>query len=134
MTMNATLSPTTNLVPKTPHADTSTENTSDMGRVLRKRDDEFWFDDGSIILSVQDVEFRVYKGLLARHSAVFQTMLSLPQPQVQSVSNHSPSGGGEEACPVLRLEDSARDWRHVFRACMGTQLSLRFVLLENMLE
>ena len=40
------------------------------GQIFR-RDNEFWFDDGTVILVAGDVEFRVYKGILSSHSAVF---------------------------------------------------------------
>lgn len=46
----------------------------------RKRDAEFWYSDGNIILVARDVEFRVFKGILAEHSPVFRDMFSLPQP------------------------------------------------------
>ncbi len=46
----------------------------------KKRDNELWFEDRTVILVARDVEFRVYKGLLADHSPVFRDMFSLPQP------------------------------------------------------
>ncbi len=80
----------------------------------QKRDDEFWFDDGTIILVAQAVEFRVYKGVLVDRIPIFQEMLSLPQPAV--------SDGDEVAlCPTIHLADSARDWRNVFRVLMPRQ-------------
>ena len=58
-----------------------------------KRDEEFWYEDGTIILIAADVEFRVYRGPLEKHSAVFRDMLSFPQPTKSSapdcVSNPS---------------------------------------------
>lgn len=45
----------------------------------RQRDTEFWYDDGNIILVARDVEFRVFKGILAEYSPVFKDMCSLPQ-------------------------------------------------------
>lgn len=68
-----------------------------------KKDDEFWFADGTISLVASDVEFRVYKGILETHSPVFADMFSLPQP-------HADVG------PVVHLVDSAKDLRHVLRA------------------
>ena len=65
-----------------------------------KRDDEFWFEDGTVILVAQDVQFRVYKGILAYHSPIFSDMFSLPPPPHASY-------------PVVELFDSASDWRHV---------------------
>ena len=48
------------------------------------RSEEFWFDDGDIVLSVTEdgVEhhFRVHHAILAIASPVFREMLSMPQP------------------------------------------------------
>lgn len=79
--------------------------------VLRKRDEEFWYSDGSIILVAGDVEFRIYKGLLADHSPVFRDMFSLPQPPVIASLTI-------DTCPVVHLSDSPYDLRHVLRAYM----------------
>ena len=68
-----------------------------------KKDDEFWFADGTISLLASGIEFRVYKGILEAHSPVFADMFSLPQP---------PS----DTLPVVHLVDSVQDLRHVFRA------------------
>lgn len=79
----------------------------------RKKDAEFWFSDGTIILIVQNIEFRVYKGLLAERFPVFKDMLSFPQPA--TVSDPTRTG----TCPIVDLAgDSARDWRNVFRLFM----------------
>ncbi|EIW56925.1 uncharacterized protein TRAVEDRAFT_127403 [Trametes versicolor FP-101664 SS1] len=81
--------------------------------VLRKRDEEFWYCDGSIILVAGDVEFRIYKGLLADHSPVFKDMFSLPQPPVAASPTRT-----NDPCPVVHLSDSPDDLRHVLRAYM----------------
>lgn len=83
--------------------------------ISRKRDEEFWYSDGNVILVAQDVEFRVYKGLLAEHSPVFRDMFSLPQllPASEPVVTLS-----EDACPIVYLSDSAEDLRHVLHAYM----------------
>ncbi len=81
----------------------------------RKRDLEFWYSDGNIILVARDVEFRVYKGLLADHSSVFRDMFSLPQPLTDAPSS---SALEESTCPVVNLYDSPSDLRHVLRAYM----------------
>ncbi|KAJ7718953.1 hypothetical protein DFH07DRAFT_784761 [Mycena maculata] len=39
-----------------------------------------WFEDGSLIIQAGDCQFRVYRGVLAKRSSVFQDMLSFPQP------------------------------------------------------
>ncbi|ESK95724.1 hypothetical protein Moror_12453 [Moniliophthora roreri MCA 2997] len=48
-----------------------------------------WFEDGNIILITQDppnTAFRVHRGVLSRHSEVFQGMFELPQPEATSNS------------------------------------------------
>ncbi|KAI9061913.1 hypothetical protein FKP32DRAFT_1575116 [Trametes sanguinea] len=74
------------------------------------RDEEFWYDDGTIILIARNVEFRIYKGILAEHSPVFKDMFSFPQPP--SAPNTEPQ------CPVVHLSDSPEDLRHVLRVYM----------------
>lgn len=48
-----------------------------------------WFEDGNIILmpesgskhsSEAQVAFKVHRGMLARHSEIFQSMFDIPQP------------------------------------------------------
>ena len=77
-----------------------------------KRDEEFWFEDGNVILVARDVEFRIYKGLLADHSPVFRDMFSLPQPP-------APSDGEIPPCPIVHLSDSPEDLRYVLRIYMA---------------
>ena len=80
----------------------------------RQKDIEFWFEDGTIILVVQNTEFRVYKGLLTEHSPIFRDMFSIPQTPA-SMSSDEYVG----TCPVVHLSgDSARDWRHLLRLYM----------------
>ncbi|EGN98367.1 hypothetical protein SERLA73DRAFT_109815 [Serpula lacrymans var. lacrymans S7.3] len=41
-----------------------------------------WFDDGNIVLLTEEskVAFKVHRGVLARHSEVFESMFAIPQP------------------------------------------------------
>ncbi|KAH9916564.1 uncharacterized protein BXZ73DRAFT_105759 [Epithele typhae] len=78
------MAPTESLTAESGHSEPTTANV---------RDEEFWFDDGSIILLVQNVEFRIYKGLLTEHSSAFVDLFSLPQPPTQS------------SCPVVRTQN-----------------------------
>ena len=55
-----------------------TNGTQDGGKEQRQRDAQFWYEDGTVILVVHDVEFRVYKGVLVQHSLFFRDMFSLP--------------------------------------------------------
>ena len=71
----------------------------------RVRDEEFWFQDGNVVLVARNIEFRVYKGILANHSPVFKDMFSLPQP-------HDVSSA---PTPVVDLADSPSALRHLLR-------------------
>ncbi|KAJ2971107.1 hypothetical protein NUW54_g12579 [Trametes sanguinea] len=73
------------------------------------RDAEYWFEDGNIILVAQNVSFKVYKGLLAEHSAVFRSMFLVAQGS-QASTDLSTDG-----CPVVTLDDSPEDLRKFFR-------------------
>lgn len=76
-----------------------------------EKSEEYWYEDGNIILRVEDVLFRVYGGMLSRHSAVFRDMFSIPQPT-------TPEDDMEfmEGCPVVVLfGDAAEEWEHLLR-------------------
>ncbi|TFK85592.1 hypothetical protein K466DRAFT_494463 [Polyporus arcularius HHB13444] len=96
---------------KRPRSDEDGDPGQDGEAQATAHDEEFWFDDGNIILIAGDVEFRVYKGLLADHSPVFKDMFSLPQP---------PTSEGELAasCPIVHLSDSPEEVRCLLRVCM----------------
>lgn len=79
------------------------------------KDEEFWYEDGTIILIAHNVEFRVYKGPLIRHSPVFYDMFSFPQPATEP-SEGSRSGAVD--CPTVHLFDSPHELRHVLRVFM----------------
>lgn len=82
------------------------------GEVQRERDEEFWFEDGSVILVARNMEFRVYMRVLADHSPVFADMFSLPQPP-----RPAPSPAADE-CPIVHLADSPEDLRHILRVLL----------------
>ncbi|KAI0711714.1 hypothetical protein C8Q76DRAFT_769456 [Earliella scabrosa] len=87
-----------------------------------KHDEEFWYDDGTVILAARDVEFRIYGGLLAHHSPVLKELLAQAHPM------HPPPLAGNEnsSCPVVRLSDSPEDLRHLLRAYMPSRDTLSF--------
>ncbi|KAH7909598.1 hypothetical protein BJ138DRAFT_1154936 [Hygrophoropsis aurantiaca] len=76
------------------NSSTNTENLSNTG--ANQKDDldellgaitppplkceDIWFDDGNIILHVDNTIFRVHKSILVKHSSIWKTMASLPQP------------------------------------------------------
>lgn len=70
-----------------------------------KKDDEFWFEDGTVILVAGDVEFRVFMGLLANRSAIFKDLFAQTHP-MRAVSL---CGQQRISCPVVTLTDSAHD-------------------------
>ena len=79
-----------------------------------EKDNEFWFDDGNIILIAGNPQFRVYQGPLIRHSPVFRDMLSLVQPEVET--------GCAKAIRTIPLTDSALDIRHLDGLIFGNVL------------
>ncbi|KAI0351203.1 hypothetical protein OH77DRAFT_957746 [Trametes cingulata] len=59
----------------------------------------FWYEDGTIILTAGNEAFKVYKGPLIEYSPVFRDMLSLPQPD-----SHQ-----DQSCPIIPLSDAPLD-------------------------
>ena len=75
--------------------------------VTATRSPDVWFDDGTLILEAGDTHFKVYRGILAANSTVFNDMLVVG------------SGSGEETvdgCPVVRVYDDATDLKHFLKA------------------
>ena len=81
------------------------------------QDEEFWIEDGTLILVTRDVKFRVYRGVLTEHSSFFSTMLALPQPS-ESHPHSSDATPQPKPCPTVYLHDSSHDLRHIFRLLM----------------
>ncbi|KAG8941570.1 hypothetical protein FRC04_004151 [Tulasnella sp. 424] len=74
------------------------------------KDSDHWYDDGNIVLLVQDTAFRLFQGILIKRSQVMKDMLGLPQPPApieakESVPNQQPTF---EGVPVVTLHDKAR--------------------------
>lgn len=60
-----------------------------------------WFEDGTVVLQAQTTLFRVYTGILARHSPFFKSLFTLPQPA---------DGDQYDGCPLVHLAgDNAQD-------------------------
>ena len=74
----------------------------------RKLDDKYWFEDGNILLIAQDVEFRVYRGLLTSASHVFRDILSIPQQSPYAADEDTPG------VPLVHLSDHPNDVRTLF--------------------
>ena len=76
---------------------------------------EPWFEDGNIILLTEDadadttVAFNVHRGVLARHSEVFQSMFELPSPTATDVEV-------ADDCQVVRMHDPPTELSVLIRA------------------
>ncbi|KAF8959128.1 hypothetical protein BDZ97DRAFT_1667567 [Flammula alnicola] len=92
---------------------------------------KFWFDDGNVILQVDNTQFRVHRSVLSRHSNVFCDMFNLPQPE----DERSP-----ETCPVVPLYDTVEQVTHIISFLYDNIISynlrnpLPFAVLESMLR
>ena len=80
----------------------SNSNTDAQSRDLQ-HDEEYWLEDGNIVLVAGGVAFRVYRGLLASQSTVFADMFGSACARENEM---------EEGCPVVHLSDSPIDVRH----------------------
>lgn len=69
-------------------------------------DDEFWLEDGNIVLVTRNVGFRVYRALLAAQSTIFADTFAASS----STTDESYAG-----CPLVHLSDSPEDLRHLLR-------------------
>lgn len=76
------------------------------------RDDQVWLPDGNaIVLSEDNIAFRVHLGTIAHRSEIFRDLFALPK-----------TGTAEtiDGCPVIGLPDSASDLRHLLLVlCCG---------------
>ncbi|KAK2465401.1 hypothetical protein APHAL10511_002755 [Amanita phalloides] len=70
-----------------------------------KRDESFYFDDGSCIIRVQDTLFNVHRSVLSRDSSSFSTMFSLPQ-------GGKLSEGCSDDNPVALSGDTVSEFKH----------------------
>jgi len=75
------------------------------------RDEDFYFEDGSVILSARDadgdrVNFRVHKSVLAKQSSVFKDMFSIPSPA--EVDTY-------DGLPLVHLHDEAKELKEFLR-------------------
>ena len=80
------------------------ERSTHRPQAATERHYEFWLDDGNIVLVAENVAFRVYRGLLAAQSTVFEDMLASSSP----LADESFDG-----CPVVRLSDSPMELAHL---------------------
>ncbi|KAF8871799.1 hypothetical protein CPB84DRAFT_1691896 [Gymnopilus junonius] len=60
-----------------------------------------WFDDGSIVLQVENTQFRVHRAILSKHSEILEGLFTVPQPKDQPLV---------EGCVIVQFPDKAEDW------------------------
>lgn len=72
---------------------------------------EPWFEDGNIILLADqsNVVFKVHRGVLSRHSEIFQTMFELPPPSQSDVET-------VDDCPLVRMYDLPVELSNLIKA------------------
>ncbi|KAF8815594.1 hypothetical protein BYT27DRAFT_7128770 [Phlegmacium glaucopus] len=70
---------------------------------------DFWFYDGSIILSVESCLFRVHQTILANHSEIFADLFTVPQPEGEAVEMI-------EGCRIVHLYDDENDFVDLLNA------------------
>ena len=68
---------------------------------------DLWYDDGNIVLQAESSLFRVFLGVLAAHSPVFNDIQKLPRSQDQEMYGD---------CPLMVLHDKAEDLANFLRA------------------
>ncbi|KAL1938106.1 hypothetical protein VTO73DRAFT_11935 [Trametes versicolor] len=97
---------------------------SDPGAPPFVRDQEFWLDDGTIILIARGIGFRVYRGLLAAQSPIFQDTFSCASPSKSA-------GESFDGCPVVHLNDSPEDLRYLLRVILPVTKRTFFVVKDR---
>ncbi|KAJ7184646.1 hypothetical protein C8R46DRAFT_1064708 [Mycena filopes] len=73
---------------------------------------DVWFDDGSLIIEVQNVLYRVSRSILSGRSSVFADMFSIPQPADAET---------RDGCPVVHLHDASADLTVFLRAIFDSE-------------
>jgi len=70
---------------------------------------DFWFNDGNLILEVENTRYRVHRNVLSRHSSVFFDMLKLPKAETKKEEAEEEEDGNAQ---VVHLHDAKEDWEH----------------------
>ena len=94
---------------KRPRRDTDASSRAQAESPAFTRDEEFWFEDGSIVLVARDTGFRVYRELLARRSQIFRDLFAVPQPA---------DGLLVAGCPVVHLSETPEAARELLEALL----------------
>ena len=71
-----------------------------------------WFPDGNLVLLIPSEQkaFKVHRGILARHSEVFQSMFDIPSPDVLSETEIF------ENCPIVPMYDLSSELSNLIKA------------------
>jgi len=72
------------------------------------RHESLWFDDGSVVLSVEQTLFRVHRSILCAQSEIFADMFRIAQPDDETTV---------EGCAVVCLPDTAAEFVDLLKAC-----------------
>ncbi|KAJ7936780.1 hypothetical protein B0H13DRAFT_1542622, partial [Mycena leptocephala] len=85
------------------------------------RSSDFWFEDGTIILRVENTLYRVYRGLLSARSTVFHDTFSMPQPRAMKEQNDKDLSIPEnqleiDSFSVVQLHDKEKDFTRFLKA------------------
>ncbi|KAI0720783.1 hypothetical protein C8T65DRAFT_567022 [Cerioporus squamosus] len=86
---------------------------------IREHDKEFWMEKGNLVLLTRRVAFKVYRGLLAMQSPVFSDMFSAADAGTSSKL---------EGCPVVEMQDSPEDLRHLLRVVLPNRHRMLYTL------
>ncbi|KAH9856211.1 hypothetical protein C2E23DRAFT_507552 [Lenzites betulinus] len=73
-------------------------------------DEQYWFEDGNVIIVAGAVQFRLYKGPLMRHSSLFANMFSAPQSSAPSVKPVQ-----DQDVPIFYVAETPDDIRQFLR-------------------
>ncbi|KAF7298745.1 BTB domain-containing protein [Mycena indigotica] len=90
----------------------------------RYRDENYYLEDGSCIILVQDTLFNVHRTMLSKDNSLFSSMFSLPQGQ------HEAEGRSDDN-PIVLMDDTVAEFRHFLWALYALPLELRVVHSES---
>ncbi|OBZ73810.1 hypothetical protein A0H81_06190 [Grifola frondosa] len=70
---------------------------------------EVWYLDGSVVVVSGETAFRVHQTILSANCEAFKVLFTVPQPEKSDSETC-------DGCPVVRLQDTADDLKHFFKA------------------
>lgn len=75
-----------------------------------EKSEQLWFEDGSIVLQAENTQFKVHRSILAKNSPIFADLFKIPHPASEPTI---------DGCPIVHLQDSAEDVKHVLLILYG---------------